>query len=176
MSFGGSIKMKEPSWRNSGPKRLGGDSNIKAALSPVQAVATSAEWRLHDDSWCGSKSREGDIEVQGNVGTSQRAEPFTFTDGISTQTSIKPKPGQEEIDDQALNCRYMRSSTCVLMCWLLQPLTLSRSACGTLKEDVKFKVWSSKFCTSDNRVKPDRCLSCRQWRYGLYMNSKLTSD
>ncbi|TQD79691.1 hypothetical protein C1H46_034765, partial [Malus baccata] len=55
-----------------GPKRLGGDNNIKAALSPVQAAATAAEWRLHDDSWCGSKSLEGDIEVHGNVGTSQR--------------------------------------------------------------------------------------------------------
>lgn len=95
----------------SGPKRLGGDSNIKAALSPVQAAAMAAERRLHDDLWCGSKSSEGDIEVQGNVGTSQRPEPFTFTDGVSTQTNIKPKPNQEEMDDQA----KWKCSMCTLL-------------------------------------------------------------
>ncbi|KAL2474404.1 zinc ion binding [Abeliophyllum distichum] len=39
-----------------GPKRLGGDSSIRAILSPVQAAAMAAERRLHDDVWCGSKS------------------------------------------------------------------------------------------------------------------------
>lgn len=38
-----------------GPMRLGGDSRIKAVLSPVQ-VAVATERRLHDDLWCGSKS------------------------------------------------------------------------------------------------------------------------
>lgn len=41
-----------------GPVRLGGDSSIKAVLSPVQAAAMAAERRLHDDLWCGSKSLE----------------------------------------------------------------------------------------------------------------------
>lgn len=41
-----------------GPKRLGGDSSIRAVLSPVQAAAMAAERRLHDDVWCGSKSAE----------------------------------------------------------------------------------------------------------------------
>ncbi|CAK8534109.1 unnamed protein product [Lathyrus sativus] len=41
-----------------GPQRLGGDSNIKSALSPIQAAAMAAERRLHDDMWCGSKSSE----------------------------------------------------------------------------------------------------------------------
>lgn len=41
-----------------GPIRLGGDSSIKAVLSPVQAAAMAAERRLHDDLWCGSKSPE----------------------------------------------------------------------------------------------------------------------
>lgn len=95
----------------SGPKRLGGDSNIKAALSPVQAAAMAAERRLHDDLWCGSKSSEGDIGVHGNIGTSQRPQPFEFTDGVSTQTNIKPKPGQEEMDDQA----KWKCSMCTLL-------------------------------------------------------------
>lgn len=48
---------------------------------------------------------------------------------------------------------------------LLQLLALRCSACGTLKEDVKFKVWSCKFCTLDNRVELDRCSACGEWRY-----------
>ncbi|XXG51683.1 hypothetical protein AAC387_Pa03g0199 [Persea americana] len=40
----------------SGPKRLGGDSYIMAALSPIQAAAMAAERRLQDDMWCGSVS------------------------------------------------------------------------------------------------------------------------
>ena len=49
----------------SGPKRLGGDSAIMGALSPVQAAAMAAERRLQDDIWCGSHSGEnlGDKEV-----------------------------------------------------------------------------------------------------------------
>ncbi|XP_023536323.1 uncharacterized protein LOC111797532 isoform X1 [Cucurbita pepo subsp. pepo] len=38
----------------SGPKRLGGDSDIMVALSPVQAAAMAAERRLQDDIWCAS--------------------------------------------------------------------------------------------------------------------------
>ena len=47
----------------SGPKRLGGDSVIMEALSPVQAAAMAAERRLQDEIWCGSQSCEhSDIE------------------------------------------------------------------------------------------------------------------
>ncbi|KAI9102257.1 hypothetical protein K1719_023459 [Acacia pycnantha] len=42
----------------SGPKRLGGDSAIMGALTPVQAAAMAAERRLQDDIWCGSQSCE----------------------------------------------------------------------------------------------------------------------
>lgn len=56
----------------SGPKRLGGDSVIMKALSPVQAAAMAAERRLQDDIWCGSQScedldhRDDDYEVAKN--------------------------------------------------------------------------------------------------------------
>ncbi|OMP04248.1 Zinc finger, RanBP2-type [Corchorus olitorius] len=48
----------------SGPKRLGGDSTIKDALSPIQAAAMAAERRLQDDIWCASHCSEiaGDEE------------------------------------------------------------------------------------------------------------------
>lgn len=39
-----------------GPKRLGGDINIMAALSPIQAAAMAAERRMQDEIWCGSVS------------------------------------------------------------------------------------------------------------------------
>ncbi|CAI9088243.1 OLC1v1022522C2 [Oldenlandia corymbosa var. corymbosa] len=39
----------------SGPKRLGGDSDLMAALSPVQAAAMAAERRLRDNIWCASE-------------------------------------------------------------------------------------------------------------------------
>ncbi|KAF2305600.1 hypothetical protein GH714_006961 [Hevea brasiliensis] len=42
----------------SGPKRLGGDSTIMVALSPIQAAAMAAERRLQDEIWCGSQSAE----------------------------------------------------------------------------------------------------------------------
>ncbi|OIW19821.1 hypothetical protein TanjilG_24524 [Lupinus angustifolius] len=42
----------------SGPNRLGGDSVIMKALSPVQAAAMAAERRLQDDIWCASQSCE----------------------------------------------------------------------------------------------------------------------
>ncbi|KDP39294.1 hypothetical protein JCGZ_01051 [Jatropha curcas] len=42
----------------SGPQRLGGDSTIMVALSPIQAAAMAAERRLQDEIWCGSQSAE----------------------------------------------------------------------------------------------------------------------
>ncbi|KAF2288965.1 hypothetical protein GH714_023144 [Hevea brasiliensis] len=42
----------------SGPKRLGGDTTIMVALSPIQAAAMAAERRLQDEIWCGSQSAE----------------------------------------------------------------------------------------------------------------------
>lgn len=65
----------------SGPKRLGGDSTIMDALSPIQAAAMAAERRLQDDIWCGSHCLEvaGDEEnsadtLQDHLETKQRTE------------------------------------------------------------------------------------------------------
>lgn len=53
----------------SGPKRLGGDSTIMTALSPIQAAAMAAERRLQDDIWCGSQYWEasGDEESSSDI-------------------------------------------------------------------------------------------------------------
>lgn len=42
----------------SGPRRLGGDSEIMSALTPIQAAAMAAERRIQDDLWCGSGCHE----------------------------------------------------------------------------------------------------------------------
>ncbi|KAL3614793.1 hypothetical protein CASFOL_040454 [Castilleja foliolosa] len=39
----------------SGPKKIGGDNSIMAALSPMQAAAMAAERRLRDNLWCASE-------------------------------------------------------------------------------------------------------------------------
>ncbi|CAM6127360.1 unnamed protein product [Calypogeia fissa] len=43
----------------SGPRRVGGDSDIMNALSPVQAAAMAAERRLRDDTWCAAPVTAG---------------------------------------------------------------------------------------------------------------------
>lgn len=48
---------------------------------------------------------------------------------------------------------------------LLQELALTCAACGSLKNNAKFKVWSCKFCTLENRVGVDKCLACGEWKY-----------
>ncbi|XP_010252745.1 PREDICTED: uncharacterized protein LOC104594229 isoform X2 [Nelumbo nucifera] len=63
----------------SGPKRLGGDSKIMVALSPVQAAAMAAERRLQDELWCGSDScgasvEESDIDAPKCASRDQPAE------------------------------------------------------------------------------------------------------
>ncbi|KAL4341999.1 hypothetical protein GQ457_08G007660 [Hibiscus cannabinus] len=71
----------------SGPKRLGGDSTIKDALSPIQAAAMAAERRLQDDVWCGSHCSEiagygescGDT-LQDHLDTDQGAERSSVKD------------------------------------------------------------------------------------------------
>lgn len=73
----------------SGPKRLGGDNSIKAALSPIQAAAMAAERRLLDDVWCGSKSPEGKVssDSESSLGS-----------GIQKDTVIQTSVHQETAD------------------------------------------------------------------------------
>lgn len=130
-----------------GPIRLGGDSSIKAVLSPVQAAAMAAERRLHDDLWCGSKSL--DYEGPSETPTSSKT---PVVDSISTQ-------GQK--DDFLWQC---------VSCTLLnQQLGVICEACGTPKSksngDKKLKVWSCKFCSLDNSTEMERCMACGEWRY-----------
>ncbi|KAJ7960917.1 DNA-dependent metalloprotease WSS1-like [Quillaja saponaria] len=73
----------------SGPKRLGGDSAIMVALSPVQAAAMAAERRLHDDIWCGSHS----FEVDGDeIVNSDTKEDPVHKDSIRGNSTLRDGP------------------------------------------------------------------------------------
>ncbi|KAK9939807.1 hypothetical protein M0R45_016493 [Rubus argutus] len=67
----------------SGPKRLGGDSSMMAALSPVQAAAMAAERRLQDDIWCGSAFAGASEDGECNSGTSEDCENMNANAGSS---------------------------------------------------------------------------------------------
>ncbi|XP_056167943.1 DNA-dependent metalloprotease WSS1-like [Syzygium oleosum] len=149
----------------SGPRRIGGDSDIRNALSPIQAAAMAAERRLRDELWCGSKSAEGQEGFQGRVGPSlelpEKSKASTSFAGISATTSrVNSTSSLEAADDEV----KWQCNTCTL---LNQPLALSCEACGSRKhiEVTTSNVWSCKFCTLDNSVKQDRCLACGEWRY-----------
>eukprot|EP00258_Populus_trichocarpa_P051612 XP_024467631.1 uncharacterized protein LOC7483646 isoform X1 [Populus trichocarpa] len=68
------------------PKRLGGDSTIMAALSPIQAAAMAAERRLQDEIWCGSLLAETD-ETSGDGETSSDIAENPVSMGEFTESS-----------------------------------------------------------------------------------------
>ncbi|PHT47114.1 hypothetical protein CQW23_11322 [Capsicum baccatum] len=128
----------------SGPKRLGGDSSIKAALTPIQAAAMAAERRLHDDLWCGSKLLESE-------GPSE-----------SSKASAIPESGHISVIGSDSKIMW----ECCVCTLLNQPLALLCGACGTPKARAKAaKEWSCKFCTLHNSTEVERCLACGEWRY-----------
>ncbi|KAJ7962707.1 DNA-dependent metalloprotease WSS1-like [Quillaja saponaria] len=149
----------------SGPKRLGGDRNIKAALSPIQAAARAADRRLHDDLWCGSKSMESETYLQektgSSTGPSEMPKTSLFSQGLSVQTPpVESAPAKEILKDgENWQCK-----TCTLLNQSLEPIC---EACGTQKQEdtAKFKIWTCKFCTLHNSVELDKCLACGEWRY-----------
>jgi hypothetical protein len=153
----------------SGPKRVGGDHSIMAALTPVQAAAMAAERRYQDEIWCASASFQEPDEV----------EELSSTDLIQKSKSQKIMTGAKPIfidvsdKEEASTSEYasMEESPmweCVTCTLLNPPLAPICEVCNTEKpknvED-KYKVWGCKFCTLENSVKLDRCSACGEWRY-----------
>ncbi|KAI4387099.1 hypothetical protein MLD38_004957 [Melastoma candidum] len=132
-----------------GPRRLGGDSDIRIALSPTQAAAMAAERRLHDDLWCGSKAP---------VASPSSVNPDKLERINGSSSHITGPCGEPTWD-------------CKICTLVNQALAINCEACGSKRErDVEVqghkKVWSCKFCTLDNGVDSrDRCMACGEWRY-----------
>ncbi|XVE96650.1 hypothetical protein REPUB_Repub02eG0241000 [Reevesia pubescens] len=103
----------------SGPKRLGGDSTIMAALSPIQAAAMAAERRLQDDIWCGSHCSEvaEDEEncadtLQDHLDMEQRAESLSVKDvsiGHALGETSHKRSNQPDKSFQSMN-NHLESS------------------------------------------------------------------
>lgn len=94
-------RAKRISLMPSGPRRIGGDTNIKSALNPIQAAAMAAERRMRDDLWCASKSSEGVPETSkplGSEGVPETIEPSIIIVEKSTETSVAPTRSQESRD------------------------------------------------------------------------------
>lgn len=86
-----------------GPKRLGGDSTIMVALSPIQAAAMAAERRLQDDIWCGSAACEDSEEGPGEFDccAGQSAERSTLCSGFSStsHSSVVSRKRSRDLDN-----------------------------------------------------------------------------
>lgn len=150
----------------SGPRRVGGDSVIMQALSPIQAAAMAAERRLRDDLWCAAPDTRGEDGLQKaqeredakgaalplKSGSSHTGNTSRGTVGPST-LPLEPSMGMWE---------------CTACTLLNPPLAIICGACSTVKLDKateKSKVWTCKFCTLENPTLLDNCAACNQWRY-----------
>lgn len=139
----------------SGPMRLGGDSSIKSALSPVQAAAMAAERRLHDDSWCGSKNMDVGGVPEASKSSIGKNDVYAQSRGLGSSH----EDGRNDV--QAM----WQCNSCTL---LNQALALVCEACGSIRDKsdtTRMRIWACKFCTLNNDVRVDRCLACGEWRY-----------
>ncbi|KAL8113616.1 DNA-dependent metalloprotease WSS1-like [Apium graveolens] len=151
----------------SGPRRIGGDSNIKSALSPIQAAAMAAERRMKDDLWCASRSSESNGVTETSKSSESEGVPETIKPSITIaerlpETSVAPTSSQEARDAAVM----WQCGVCTLS---NQPLALICEACGNAKHESrttkKQNVWSCKFCTLNNSTEVEKCLACGEWRY-----------
>uniref|UniRef100_A0A7N0SVS8 Uncharacterized protein n=1 Tax=Kalanchoe fedtschenkoi TaxID=63787 RepID=A0A7N0SVS8_KALFE len=152
-------RARKESLMPSGPKRLGGDSFIKEALSPMQAAAMAAERRFQDEIWCGSHYYDGPKE-----GASSSGSATAVHSDKGRESSIIDLTSDDPVSS-AHKSNMWECGTCTL---LNPPLAPICEACTTErpKDSVtKYKCWSCKFCTLQNSVKLDKCSACGQWRY-----------
>lgn len=179
----------------SGPKRLGGDSSIMDALSPIQAAAMAAERRLQDDIWCGSQSCEASEGGESSSDLSDRHVHWEQSAGMSSHGSgrgaldldVTSRKRSHETGSSFVDLSKCASASgsvlghnathnteesimweCGICTLLNPPLAPICKVCSTEKPKdvgIKYKVWSCKFCTLENNVELDKCGACGQWRY-----------
>lgn len=166
----------------SGPKRLGGDSSVMSALSPLQAAAMAAERRYQDNMWCASEFPETIWEEEEDYSEPVLMKPACQTQSTSCHAESSTRGGERSkvlSSESSSKKRHVEfiditSETPVSMwecgtCTLLNPpLAPVCKVCGTEKaKDPKENngLWSCKFCTLENSIKMDKCTACEQWRY-----------
>lgn len=159
-------RAKRGSLLPSGPRRIGGDSNIKSALSPIQAAAMAAERRMQDDLWCASRSSGSNGVPETSKSSESEGVPETIKPSIiiaeTPETSVAP-----------ISCQESRDAAVMWQCGVCtlsnQSLALICEACGNAKHESrateKQNVWSCKFCTLNNSTEVEKCLACGEWRY-----------
>lgn len=125
----------------SGPKRLGGDSSIMVALSPVQAAAMAAERRLQDDIWCGSVSAEASMDGECSYDKSEDHQNI----GPNAGSSRPPSGAKAHSSDTLLQKRsrelntngFSKSTKCNLGSELVD-LSMDESISGSMIDcDIK---------------------------------------
>ena len=134
----------------SGPRRLGGDSEIMTALTPIQAAAMAAERRMHDDLWCGSGCHETLSEIESendNLGHSLSSDPGES----SRSTSVSQ--GKHCVSGDTCNNDKSQSS---LHTGFQNISTFGKKSSGTLisigDDDEDTLTWECGICTLFNKV------------------------
>ncbi|KAJ8431739.1 hypothetical protein Cgig2_028956 [Carnegiea gigantea] len=157
-------RAQQRSLLSTGPRRIGGDSSIKAALSPIQAAAMAAERRLRDEVWCGSQFSGSGAEradSRSSSADSRRSQisPLPTTAPSSSSLGSQPTLAGEEIPGR------WQCSACTL---INKPLALACEVCQTPRSKEvgsRSGLWSCKFCTLLNTRETERCSACGEWRY-----------
>ncbi|EPS66710.1 zinc ion binding protein, partial [Genlisea aurea] len=177
----------------SGPKKIGGDSSIMTALSPIQAAAMAAERRLRDNLWCGSEfcdettleddenrccsdiptsistdddnvSRKRRRESDESAGHKQEQPPFIdLTRDVS-------KSGEARFTQRSSSSSSESESWQCSACTLFNPpLAPICGLCATRKRKdgsrPRMSLWTCRFCTYDNEMETEKCVVCEAWRY-----------
>ncbi|KAK1276014.1 hypothetical protein QJS04_geneDACA003974 [Acorus gramineus] len=152
----------------SGPKRLGGDSDIMTALSPIQAAAMAAERRMQDDLWCASQSCSGSSASHDDTGFSDVSDGSTsFGNDISNVLPQKRSRASSlsHSDEKSRNVgivdltddgtesnredRPEGSSTC--------GASVNNFATGTAEKQA---IWQCNVCTLINQALAPICEAC----------------
>lgn len=90
----------------SGPKRLGGDSSMMAALTPGQAAAMAAERRLQDEIWCAS----GHAEVEEGESSNDLLQKHVNQGAGNSRSSRVPDGHKTNAISRKSNCASSSSS------------------------------------------------------------------
>ena len=142
----------------SGPRRLGGDSEIMTALTPIQASAMAAERRMQDDLWCASGCQEILSAIESENG---KLENSTSSDdpGESSKSTIVSRGKHFVSGDTCNNVRSQSSSHTGFqnICTFGKkcsgtPISSGSASCGRMDGAEDTVIWECGICTLFNQV------------------------